>query len=142
LLKADLHIHTRYSMDCDTPLDKIVRRCQELRINCVAIADHGTAEGALEFVLALLDEAERILCVKAAVRMDAGFPEDKLLCGLETRRTPYVARVRNNPVLNRMAEPFLRRPPGRRPDWRRRHPGPNATAFPGNSAPAARRGGP
>jgi predicted metal-dependent phosphoesterase TrpH len=48
LLKADLHIHTRYSMDCQTPLDKIIKRCQELGINCVAIADHGTAEGALE----------------------------------------------------------------------------------------------
>jgi predicted metal-dependent phosphoesterase TrpH len=48
LLKADLHIHTRYSMDCQTPLEKIIERCQELGINCIAIADHGTAEGALE----------------------------------------------------------------------------------------------
>lgn len=48
MLKADLHIHTRYSMDCQTPLDKIITRCQELGINCIAIADHGTAEGALE----------------------------------------------------------------------------------------------
>lgn len=48
MLKADLHIHTRYSMDCQTPLEKIIERCQELGINCIAIADHGTAEGALE----------------------------------------------------------------------------------------------
>ena len=48
MLKADLHIHTRYSMDCQTPLDKIISRCQELGINCIAIADHGTAEGALK----------------------------------------------------------------------------------------------
>ena len=48
LLKADLHIHTEYSMDCSMPLDKIIERCQELGINCVAIADHGTIEGALE----------------------------------------------------------------------------------------------
>ncbi len=47
MLKADLHIHTRYSMDCQTPLDKIIKRCQELGINCIAIADHGTAEGGL-----------------------------------------------------------------------------------------------
>lgn len=47
LLKADLHIHTKYSMDCDTPLDKIVTRCNKLGINCIAIADHGTIEGAL-----------------------------------------------------------------------------------------------
>jgi predicted metal-dependent phosphoesterase TrpH len=47
MLKADLHIHSKYSMDCQTELDKIVERCQELGINCIAIADHGTAEGGL-----------------------------------------------------------------------------------------------
>jgi len=47
-LKADLHIHSEYSMDCQTPLDKIIRRCQALGIGCVAIADHGTADGGLE----------------------------------------------------------------------------------------------
>jgi len=48
LLKADFHIHTKYSMDCNTPLDKIINRCLEVGINCIAIADHGTAEGALK----------------------------------------------------------------------------------------------
>jgi predicted metal-dependent phosphoesterase TrpH len=48
LLKADFHIHSRYSMDCNTPLDAISERCQELGINCIAIADHGTAKGGLE----------------------------------------------------------------------------------------------
>lgn len=35
-------------MDCDTPLEKIIARCQELGINCIALADHGTVEGALK----------------------------------------------------------------------------------------------
>jgi predicted metal-dependent phosphoesterase TrpH len=35
-------------MDCNTPLDKIIERCLETGINCIAIADHGTAEGALK----------------------------------------------------------------------------------------------
>jgi len=48
LIKADLHIHTEFSMDCTTPLDKIVERCLELDISCIAIADHGTIEGALK----------------------------------------------------------------------------------------------
>ena len=48
LLRADLHIHTEYSMDCNTSLEKVIRRCQETGINCVAIADHGTVEGALK----------------------------------------------------------------------------------------------
>lgn len=47
MLKADLHIHTEFSMDCSTPLDKIVKRCQELGINCIAVADHGIVDGAL-----------------------------------------------------------------------------------------------
>ncbi len=48
MLKADLHIHTEYSMDCSTPVERIIKRCVELGINCVAIADHGTAQGALK----------------------------------------------------------------------------------------------
>jgi predicted metal-dependent phosphoesterase TrpH len=47
-VKADLHIHSKYSMDCDTRLEAIIKRCQELAIDCVAIADHGTAEGGLK----------------------------------------------------------------------------------------------
>jgi hypothetical protein len=74
-----------------------------------------TAEGGVEFIDALLDAVERQLCQVAAVRMDAGFPEERLLRALEERRTPYVARVRNNAVLDRMAQPYLRRPVGRPP---------------------------
>ncbi len=48
LLKADLHIHTEYSIDCDMSLEQIISRCQEMGIDCIAIADHGTAEGALK----------------------------------------------------------------------------------------------
>ena len=48
MLKADFHIHTEYSLDCTTPLEKIIERCLALKINCIAIADHGTAEGALK----------------------------------------------------------------------------------------------
>lgn len=47
MLKADLHIHSKYSMDCQNPLEKIIERCQQLNITCIAIADHGTAEGGL-----------------------------------------------------------------------------------------------
>jgi hypothetical protein len=75
-----------------------------------------TAEGALDFILPLVDRVEKELCQVASARLDAGFPEEKLLAGLEQRRTPYVARVKNNPVLDRMAEPYLRRPPGRPPN--------------------------
>lgn len=48
MIKADLHIHTEYSIDCNSPLEQIVNRCLELEIGCIAIADHGTTEGALK----------------------------------------------------------------------------------------------
>jgi len=48
LLKADLHIHTEYSIDCNTPLEKVISHCLESGINCIAVADHGTIEGALK----------------------------------------------------------------------------------------------
>lgn len=75
-----------------------------------------TAEGALDFIVPLLEQVEQDLCQVASVRIDAGFPEEKLLGALEERRTGYVARVRNNKVLDRMAEPLIKRPPGRRPN--------------------------
>jgi len=47
MLKADLHIHTNYSFDCHTSLDDVIASCLKRGINCVAIADHATAEGGL-----------------------------------------------------------------------------------------------
>lgn len=75
-----------------------------------------TADGADDFIMPLLDRVERDLCQVASVRMDAGFPSDDLLTKLEIRGTAYVARLRNNAVLDRLAAPLLRRPRGRRPD--------------------------
>lgn len=47
-MKADFHIHTCYSMDCEMELKDIIERCQKMEIDCVAITDHGTVEGALK----------------------------------------------------------------------------------------------
>ena len=48
MLKADLHIHSNYSFDSANTLEQIIERCRKAGINCIAIADHGTAEGALK----------------------------------------------------------------------------------------------
>ena len=48
ILKADFHIHTAYSLDCNTRLEDIISRCLETGINCIAIADHNAIEGALK----------------------------------------------------------------------------------------------
>ena len=48
MIKADLHIHTAYSMDCTMSLEQIIARCLEVGINCLAVADHNTIAGALK----------------------------------------------------------------------------------------------
>jgi len=48
LFKADLHIHSEYSMDCKTTLAQIIQACQQKNINCIALSDHGAIEGALK----------------------------------------------------------------------------------------------
>ncbi|MBI2852780.1 MAG: PHP domain-containing protein [Chloroflexi bacterium] len=46
MLKADFHIHTEYSMDCQTSLDDLISRCLELGINCITVSDHDAVDGA------------------------------------------------------------------------------------------------
>jgi predicted metal-dependent phosphoesterase TrpH len=48
MLRADFHIHTKYSMDCSNELEDIIKRCLKLGLNCIAIADHDAVEGGLE----------------------------------------------------------------------------------------------
>ena len=47
-MKADLHVHTCYSKDSTSPIEKVVQRCIEVGINCVAVTDHDCISGALE----------------------------------------------------------------------------------------------
>jgi len=47
VLKADLHTHTHYSRDSFTSPQQYVDRCLKLGINCVAVTDHNSIEGAL-----------------------------------------------------------------------------------------------
>lgn len=48
MIKADLHIHTCYSMDSASSLEQIIDRCLKIDINCLAIADHNTIAGAIK----------------------------------------------------------------------------------------------
>jgi hypothetical protein len=73
-----------------------------------------TASEAAEFIHEMIIGVESKICQVAAVRMDAGFPEEGLLASLEGRGTPYVARLKTNEVLERLAAPYVKRPIGRR----------------------------
>ena len=48
LIKADFHMHTHFSPDSETPPEKLVARCVEVGLSCIAVTDHNTIEGALE----------------------------------------------------------------------------------------------
>ena len=67
---------------------------------------------ALKLTLRAVDRCRGRLCGSMIVRMDAGFPEPGLLKGLESRSVPYIARIRKNEVLDRMARPYLTQPAG------------------------------
>lgn len=71
-----------------------------------------TADDSLDFILAILDKMKDA-CQSAFLRIDAGFPEDELLSAVERRGVRFVARIKKNAVLDRMAEAYKKRPPGR-----------------------------
>jgi hypothetical protein len=48
LLRVDLHIHTHYSGDSNASPEAIVARCLKMGLNCIAITDHNTIQGALQ----------------------------------------------------------------------------------------------
>ena len=75
----------------------------------------GSADAALRFIQTVVERCRQRVCESVMVRIDAGFPDGQTLKGLEAGGIDYVARIRNNAVLDRVAAPYLRRPPGRPP---------------------------
>lgn len=105
MLKADLHIHTEYSLDCDTPLEKIVSRCLQIRINCIAICDHGTVDGALK----IRDIAPFTVIVAEEIMTPYGeimgmFLEKTIPSGLSVEQT--ISRIRAQGGLVCIPHPF------------------------------------
>ena len=96
-----------YGVRCYHPLVAMLGETGDLVDIRLREGNAHTAEGALEFILPLLDRLERDVCQVSSVRIDAGFPAEDLLSGLEARRVGYVARIRKNRRLEQLAEPFL-----------------------------------
>ena len=46
MLKADFHMHTHYSPDSEMSPERLVARCLKVGLNCIAVTDHNTTEGA------------------------------------------------------------------------------------------------
>lgn len=105
MLKADLHIHSKYSMDCTTPLEKIIKRCLQLKINCIAIADHGTAEGGLEMQKIApfkVIVAEEILTTQGEIM--GMFLKETIPSGITPQEA--IKRIREQSALVNIPHPF------------------------------------
>jgi hypothetical protein len=73
-----------------------------------------TAEGMLRFLDRVLELAPRLAYV-CDLRLDAGMTGGRVLDYLTRRKTRFLGRLRSNPLLDALAEPHLKRPPGRPP---------------------------
>jgi len=109
LIKADLHIHTCYSPDCCTPLEKIVDHCLNAGINCLAVADHNTIEGALK----LKEMAPFKVIVAAEIMTSIGelmglFLTEEVPRGLSAGET--IARIKSQGGLVGIPHPYGRPP--------------------------------
>ena len=92
-------------MDCQTPLEKIISRCKELGINCIAIADHGTAEGALkmqEIAPFKVIVAEEILTTQGEIM--GMFLKETIPSGITPQEA--VKRIREQDGLVNIPHPF------------------------------------
>ncbi len=73
-----------------------------------------TAEGMLRFLDRVLELAPRLAYV-CDLRLDAGMTGGRVLDYLTRRKVRFLGRLKSNPVLDALAEPHLKRPPGRPP---------------------------
>lgn len=73
-----------------------------------------TAKGIQRFVRNVIDKA-RQMAWSFDVRLDAGYTEGAVMDALTDQKVRFCGRLRKNPVLVRLAEPHLKRPPGRPP---------------------------
>lgn len=105
MFKADFHIHSQYSMDCKTSLDQIIRACQNKKINCIALSDHGSIEGALK----IKNMAPFFVIVAEEILTDKGeimgiFLQEKVPSGLSMRES--IRRIKEQGGLLCAQHPF------------------------------------
>ena len=72
----------------------------------------GGAQGAVRFVRETIRKSRDLACY-LDVRIDAGLVEGKVLDAIDEESARFVGRIRNNAVLDKLAEPYLNRSPGR-----------------------------
>lgn len=73
-----------------------------------------TAKGIKRFVRNVIGKAKQ-MAWSFDVRLDAGYTEGPVMDELTEQRVRFCGRIKKNAVLVRLAEPHLKRPPGRPP---------------------------
>lgn len=106
-MKVDLHIHTLYSGDCLTPLDKVLACALKRGLDCMAITDHNEIEGALR----LQEKSPIKIIVGEEIRTNRGeitgyFLKERIKPGLSPART--VEEIRKQGGLVCIPHPFDR----------------------------------
>ncbi len=104
-MKADLHLHTCYSPDSNSPLADIIERCNELGIECLAVTDHDTIEGALH----MKELAPFTVIIGEEIMSTGGeiigyFLKKRIPGGLVPRET--IARIKDQGGLVCLPHPF------------------------------------
>ena len=47
MTRADLHVHTCFSPDSEVSPERLIARCNEVGLGCIAVTDHNTIDGGL-----------------------------------------------------------------------------------------------
>jgi hypothetical protein len=112
MLRADLHLHTDRSPDSLISVAALIRRCVAKGIDCVAVTDHNTINGAL----AMREMAPFRVVIAEEVKTSDGeiiglFLSEEIPLGLSPEET--VRRIKEQGGLVCIAHPFdrLRREP-------------------------------
>ena len=105
MLKGDFHMHTHFSPDCAMPPERLVRRCLEVGLNCIAVTDHNTTRGAYE----VRRLAPFMVIIGEEVKTSGGeitglFLQEEVPRGLSPLET--VSRIREQGGLISIPHPF------------------------------------
>ena len=101
-------MHTHFSPDSGMKPERLVARCQEVGLNCIAVTDHNTIEGALR--LRELADGFRVVVGEEILSRDGEiiglFLEDAIPRGLSADET--IARIREQGGIVSVPHPFSR----------------------------------
>ncbi|MCA0452792.1 MAG: PHP domain-containing protein [Chloroflexi bacterium] len=104
---VDLHSHTRWSKDCLSEFETIIRLCQQRGIDRIAITDHNTADGAIamqKLAPELVIVGEEIMTTEGEIL--AYFVRESIPAGLTPVET--IKRLRDQDAVISVSHPFDR----------------------------------